>query len=320
MAIAQRIQTAFRRLLPWVSLATGVWSAFFQIRTWEEVHWIGWVLAGTWAAAIALGMLESRWRAHGESRRTRALRFCLDLASQNGAQEVLFFVLPFWIRSTTFLSPNGPFTILLIVLGASTVIDPLYLNRILHHPFRRILFKSILLFAGLDFLLVALTPFPTVECALMAGASSGAIGGLGFAAGRARGLLWGGLAGLALAGLLRNALAPVPLHLVDPVLCSGVRDHQPLDTLETVDLGSEAWFWTPVFAPPGRTDSVRHVWTNDDRQVASVILPLRGGREQGFRTWSSSRQVAHRPGSARVEVRLLDGQLLGRRTFTIAPR
>jgi hypothetical protein len=320
VADAQRIQTVFRRLLPWVSLGTGIWSAFFQTRTWEEVHWIGWVLAGTWASAVALGWLETRWRTHGETRRARILRFGLDLASQNGSQEVLFFVLPFWIRSTTFLSPNGPFTILLIALGAITVIDPIYLDRILRHPFRRILFKSILLFAGLDFLLVALTPFPTVECALMAGATSGAIGGLGLASGRARGLIWGGLAGLALAGLLRNALAPVPLHLVDPVLCSGVRDHQPLDTLETVGQGSEAWFWTPVFAPPGRTDSVRHVWTFEDRQVASILLPLRGGRERGFRTWSSSRQVTHRPGSAHVEVRLLDGQLLGRRTFDVRPR
>jgi len=318
--IPDRIQDGIRRFFPWASLAFGIWSAFFQIRSWEEVHWLGWVLAGTWAAALLLGRLDAHWSTRRASRLSGALRWILGSLSQNGAQEVLFFVLPFWIRSTTFLSPNGPFTILLILLGAITLVDPLYLKQVLGHPIRRILFKSVLLFAGLDFLLVALTRFSTVECALMAAATSGAVGGLGLASGRARGLLWGGLAGLSLAGVLHDALAPVPLHLVDPVLCSGVRDHQPVDSLDEVPQGSEAWFWTPVFAPPGRTDSVRHVWTFEGRQAASVVLPLRGGREQGFRTWSSSRQVALRPGSAQVEVRLLDGQLLGRRSFDVAPR
>ena len=297
----------------------GVWSAFFQSRTWDEVHWIGWVLGATWAAAIVLGRLEARWRAR-TSRHSFAIRWILGMLSQNGAQEVLFFVLPFWIRSTTFSSSNAPFTVLLIGLAAVTVIDPLYLDRVLGHPRRRTLFKSILLFAGLDFLLVALTGFSTVECALMAAATSGAVAGLALSAGNPRGILWGGLTGIALAGLFRNALAPVPLHLVQPTLCSGVRAHQPLDTLRSVPVRSEAWFWTPVFAPPGRTDSVRHVWTFEGRQVASVVLPLRGGREGGFRTWSSSRQVTLHPGTAQVEVRLLDGQLLGRRTFEITPR
>ncbi len=298
----------------------GVWSAFFQSRTWNEVHWIGWVLGGTWATALLLGRLESRWRAHPPTRLSLAVRWILGMLSQNGAQEVLFFVLPFWIRSTTFSSSNAPFTVLLVALAAITVIDPLYLDSVLGHPRRRTLFKSLLLFAGLDFLLVALTGRSTVECALMAAAASGAVAGLGLSAGNPRGILWGGLTGLALVGMFRNALAPVPLHLVKPTLCSGVHAHQPLDTLSSVPIGSEAWFWTPVFAPPGRTDSVRHVWTFEGRQVASVVLPLRGGREDGFRTWSSSRQVALHPGTARIEVRLLDGQLLGRRTFEITPR
>lgn len=305
--------------MPWISLGTGVWSAFLQSRTWDEVHWIGWMLAAAWGSAAILGLVESRLPTDHPSRIGSGVRLLLGLVSQNASQEALFFVLPFWIRSTTFLSENGPFTVLLVCLGAATLYDPLYLGAILPHRSRRTLFKALLLFAGLDFLLAALTSRSTIECTAIAGAWSGAVAGLGFSRWKARGLLWGSLAGLALAWTGRNAIAPVPLYLNHPVLCSGIEDLAPRDTLASVPARSEAWYWTPIFAPPGRTDSVRHEWSRDGEPCASVLLPLQGGRKDGFRTWSSSRLVASRPGDGSIEVRLQDGQLLGRTSFEIEP-
>jgi len=304
--------------MPWVSLAMGIWSAFLKDRTWREVHWIGWMLAAAWVSASLLGFAEAHLRPRS-NRMAGIVGYLLALVSQSGSQEVLFFVLPFWVRSTTFLSANGPFTVALLMLGAATLYDPLYLRGILAHPRRRALFKSLLLFAGLDFLLTALTSRSTVECALMAGGWSGAVAGLGLLRGAPRGILWGSLLGIALAWVGRDAIAPVPLYLNGPVLCTQVRGYLPIDTVEVFPARSEAWFWTPVFAPPGRTDSVRHEWSRDGEHFASVLLPLHGGRKDGFRTWSNSRLVALQPGSARIEVRLQDGQLLGRHSFDIVP-
>jgi len=318
--LTERHKSLVRRGFIGFSLLGGLWSAFFQARTWSEVHWIGWMLAAAWGLSLVIALLDRlRARAGTPPRLVSGARVLAEIAAQNSAQEVLFFVLPFWIRSTTFTSANALFTILLIALAAATLYDPWYLNGILYRPRRHSIFRSLLLFAGLDFLLPVLTSHSTVECAIVAGAWSGASAGLGLARRPARGILWGGIAGLLVAWCFHDWIAPVPLHINHPILCSAIRAHEPVDTLESVPTGSEAWFWTPVFAPPGRSDSVIHEWSRDGKVVAAVLLPLHGGRENGFRTWSSSRMVANAPGSARVEVRLKDGQLLGRHTFEIEP-
>lgn len=313
----ERHRALARNAFVGISLLCGLWSAFFASRSWEEVHWIGWLLAIAWGASALVPPLV---RLAGDAPPTHpaaAFRWLVSVAAQNSSQEVLFFVLPFWIRSTTFTSSNAAFTLLLLATAAATLFDPLYLGRIVALQRRNALFRALVLFAGLDFLLPAITARSTVECAILAGAWSGASAGFGLARRSARGLLWGGIAGLLLAWTAHDAIAPVPLHLRHPVLCSGVLDHAPVDTLSEVSRGSEPSFWTPVFAPPGRTDSVIHEWHRDGRVVATVRLPLSGGREKGFRTWSTSRCVATRPGAALVEVRLADGQLLGRRRFSV---
>lgn len=318
MILTERHKTILRRGFAAFSLVAGLYSAFFTARTWSEVHWIGWLLAAAWALSLAFPVLDRlRSRAGAPPLLLFGARSLAEIAAQNSAQEVLFFVLPFWIRSTTFSSWNALFTIVLLGMAAATLYDPLYLGAILARPRRHAVFRSLLLFAGLDFLLPVLTSRSTVECAILAGAWSGASAGLGLARRPARGILWGGIAGLLAVWLFQGGIAPVPLHVDRPVLCSGIRDHEPSDTLASVAAGDEAWFWTPIFAPPGRTDSVVHEWSRDGDVVARIVLPLRGGREAGFRTWSSSRKVAISPGSARIEVRLKDGQLLGRRDFEV---
>lgn len=318
MNLTERHKILFRRGCVAFSLVAGLYSAFFTARTWSEVHWIGWFLAAAWSLSFAFPILD-RLRSRGGTPTLLLFgaRSLAEIAAQNSAQEVLFFVLPFWIRSTTFSSCNASFTIVLLAMAAATLYDPFYLGAIVAHPRRHAVFRSLLLFAGLDFLLPVLTSRSTVECAILAGAWSGASAGLGLARRPARGILWGGIAGLFAAWALQGGIAPVPLHVDHPILCSGIRDHDPKDTLATVPPGDEAWFWTPVFGPPGRTDSVIHVWSRDGDVVARIVLPLHGGRERGFRTWSSSRKVASSPGRARVEVRLKDGQLLGRQDFEV---
>jgi len=64
------------------------------------------------------------------------------------------------------------------------------------------------------------------------------------------------------------------------------------------------------------------VWTRNGAVVARIPLsPVRGGRADGFRTWS--RRTGLRPplaGRYRVDVVTASGQLIGRLRFTVTPR
>jgi hypothetical protein len=64
------------------------------------------------------------------------------------------------------------------------------------------------------------------------------------------------------------------------------------------------------------------VWWRDHEQVAYVDLPtpVRGGRLQGFRTYSTYTDL--KPpvaGRYRVDVVTASGQLIGRLRFTVTP-
>jgi hypothetical protein len=79
--------------------------------------------------------------------------------------------------------------------------------------------------------------------------------------------------------------------------------------------------YTAVYAPAGLRQPIEHVWWKDGRLVGSVPLsPVRGGRKEGFRTYS--RKTDLQPpyeGRYRVDVVTASGQLIGRLRFTVTP-
>lgn len=294
---------------PWISLASGIWSAFFVVRRYEQARRVGWLLLVAWAMFGVVALLRRR---RGQGRLERGAEFAAAWIGQSAAQEILFFTLPFWIRSTTWTSRNAPFTVLLVLVALTVAIDPIY-RRILSNLRVAAVHKSLVQFAALGFLLPVLRGAPTQGALALAGALAGGIAAL--AAGLRRpflSALVGGFAGAALVVSGAAWIAPVPLRLEDPVLCSRVDGRLPVDTLETVRRGSEVWAWTPVFAPEGYRDDLLHVWHRDGREIARVPLRLEGGRKEGFRTWSSSRFVATTPGSLRLDVLNGAGQVVGR--------
>jgi hypothetical protein len=79
--------------------------------------------------------------------------------------------------------------------------------------------------------------------------------------------------------------------------------------------------YTAVYAPAGLRQPIEHVWWKDGQLLGRVPLsPLRGGRKEGFRTYS--RKIDLKPpyeGRYRVDVMTVSGQLIGRLRFTIIP-
>lgn len=324
--LAIQESTAFRwlrstaiRLMPWISLALGLWSAFGFVRRYEQAKTVAWMLAGAWLVAFVLASLRwwaarrrdpSRWIGFGD--------YALVWTAQNLSQEILFFVIPFWVRSTTWSSRNAVFTSLLFALAATTLFDPIYFGKIAARTRLLLLHKALVAFAGLAFVVPALAGAHTAEALAVSGCMAGATAALAVGGRRRiRAAVWGGIVGAFAALAASGWIAPVPLRVESGVFATGVHGRIPSDTISCAEAGMELWAWTPVFAPAGLSDTIVHRWYRDDRLLAEVPLVLHGGRKEGFRTWSSSRRAANGPGRVRLDVSTAGGQLVGRMTIPV---
>ena len=85
--------------------------------------------------------------------------------------------------------------------------------------------------------------------------------------------------------------------------------------------GKPVYFLSSVFAPTGLRTDIVHIWQYFDVKdkawtIANTItIPIIGGRDDGFRTYSVKEKLF--PGTWRVDVATPRGQLLGRFTFEL---
>ena len=94
---------------------------------------------------------------------------------------------------------------------------------------------------------------------------------------------------------------------------------------ETIHLvsGSPAYVYTAIFAPARINTPIVHKWQYYDasskKWIDSSVIPLsiKGGREEGFRTFSYKSNL--KPGRWRVSVDTATGQTIGRLVFLIEP-
>ncbi|PKL39576.1 MAG: hypothetical protein CVV44_04965 [Spirochaetae bacterium HGW-Spirochaetae-1] len=117
----------------------------------------------------------------------------------------------------------------------------------------------------------------------------------------------------------RSIIPPVPLRLMSTTAATGVADNNPLEPFRVLEYDSprEIYFFTSVFAPRGLRDDISHVWYRNEKKLFSVTLKdIRGGRRRGFRTWS--RHLAlEGAGVYTVEVWNGGGQFLGKGSFVL---
>lgn len=87
--------------------------------------------------------------------------------------------------------------------------------------------------------------------------------------------------------------------------------------------GDSAYVYTAVFSPPALNLTIIHEWQLYDAlnkrwiTQSRIPLPVIGGRESGFRTYSVQSNLS--PGKWRVNVETQQGQVIGRVRFEIVP-
>src|SRR5262249_60121511 len=96
----------------------------------------------------------------------------------------------------------------------------------------------------------------------------------------------------------RAVVPPAPLFLARSVAARTVTDLTPVDVIQGVVPAATVAEWgglaayTSVYAPGGLRQAVQHVWSKNGVPIARIPLsPVRGGRAEGFRTYSVTRNL-----------------------------
>ncbi len=96
------------------------------------------------------------------------------------------------------------------------------------------------------------------------------------------------------------------------VICSGVSNHEPTDSLSAVPSSvGKVFFFTEITGLEGKT--ITHRWMKDGAKVADVRISVASNRYRCH----SSRSVAGKSGNWTVQVLNEDGDTLVERTFTV---
>jgi hypothetical protein len=266
-----------------------------------------------------------------EARGGRLVVGAAEYLLQTLCHGLFLFVLPAYYAATTLTSANSALLLLLAAAALLTTIDPWYRTVIHPRPWLRAVVLWLAMFAGLNVAVALLGARPIAAAVGAAGLAALALAPML----RRPGATWleaGSRAAIAAAVAMTvvwsypEAVPPAPMFLARAVAARDVADLLPLDAVAgTLDASMAARWgslaaYTAIYAPAGMRQPIEHVWYRNGVPVATIaLMPIMGGRREGFRTFSRHRLREPVAGRYRVDVMTTSGQLLGRLAFTITP-
>jgi hypothetical protein len=312
-----------------VSLGLGLTTLFVFRRGLPHVGWI----VGYLLLLVLLVAVVAELRQPLELQGRRRILSAADYAVQSLYHGLLLFVLPAYWASVTLDSLNALFLAGIAVGALVTAVDPWYVAIV--RP-RRWLNQALLAFSIFVALNVALPllgirPILALEGAagLTAVAMMPVFRERGASSWRRAYALSVALAVVAMTAVWfgRAAVPPAPLFVARATAARSVTMLEPVEPIESpIPAGTVAQWggiaaYTAVYAPAGLRERVEHVWWKDGRRIGRVPLsPVRGGRKEGFRTYSRKADLTPPyEGRYRVDVVTGSGQLVGRLRFTVVP-
>jgi len=332
------------RKLWWIhsayALGLGATVVAFAQKGFDHARWLAISVGAAWLLVVLFfrvhgsGKQQAHLHTSGKTK-NKVVFFAMTYALKNLYQGMLFFLLPFYWKSTTFWAKNSWFVCLLGACALLSTLDIVF-DRILFR-FRSLagVFHAVALFGCLNLVVPALFPDTRTLTSLLV---ASAIATVGFftihvnlrALGDRR---WLALAtacliaavGLAYAG--RRAIPPVPMYvshgavgtiiLADGRLGMEVRELHPdvIDKLVAI---------TDVVVPGGKGDRLIHVWRHDGHEVhratedtSRVIAPSEKGTVRLQSALGDRQLPSFLSGMWNVDVETQDGQLVGRAAFTV---
>lgn len=255
----------------------------------------------------------------------------LRYATQMVHQESLFFVLPFFIITTTWLSGQIIYTLLLIASAIISVTDPIY-NRIAARRWLYISYHAFTLFAvllatlplifklatpesyALALLISVLLSFPSLSGVLPAGKWW-----------RAPVLISVTMALCYVGWQARLWVPPATLWLTHVAVSEEIdNEHRApgvgLKTIADRRMHADGLYaYTAIRAPQGLNERIYHVWLRNGEEIDRIPIDISGGRKEGYRAWTHKRNFpAQSDGDWQVQVLTEAGQMIGRLRFHVA--
>jgi hypothetical protein len=311
------------------SLALGLLTLFVFRRGLPHVGWIvGYLLLLWFLFAVFTEVREAL-----EQRGRQIVVDAGEYALLSLCHALLLFVLPAYYASATLTSVNVVVPAGLAALALVTAVDPLYRSLIHPRAWRRHVLLALSMFAALNVALPLVGAQPILALEGSAGMAVLALtpalrrnGTVPWNKAFARAVLLACLA-MALVWYGRAVVPPAPLFLARTVAARTVTDLEPVDVIQgsvpaaTVTEWGGLAAYTAVYAPAGLRQAIRHVWSRNGVPFARIPLsPVRGGRAEGFRTYSITRNLTPPlDGRYTVDVVTASGQLIGRLRFTVTP-
>lgn len=310
------------------SLVGGLLTLFVFRRELTHVRWVIGSVLLLWLLFAVL----TQARQVLEERGRRFVITAVDYLMQTLYHGVLLFLIPVYYASSTLTSANAVFFALIVALAILATFDPWYQAVLRPLPWLGYVFFVVSIFGALNLALPLIGMPPSLSLLVSAWTS---VVALTPTVCRARRWSWSvGLTVTMLAGIAVAALAhagrawvpPAPLFLARTAITWDVAS---VDSLEPVAGAIRAEelrqrglvAYTSIFAPAGLNQAVQHVWRRDGQLVDVVNLsPVRGGRREGFRTYSRKTAFPENPaGRWTVDVVTSSGQLIGRLRFRVTP-
>ncbi len=275
-----------------------------------------------WLSSLLLPKLAKNPRL---SRRGAApLRLVVNYLNKNLYQQMLFFALPIYYASATPSSLNIVFVALVGLSALLSTLDVIYDRHLAAKRGLTAGFFAFNLFALINVMLPILWSVSnTLATRVSAVAAFLGFLTLGYPESpsfKRRAALIVASAVLILGGeeAGRSLIPPAPLRLGGVVLGAGF-DRESLSVvapLSELKTGGPARFYglASIKAPLGLRETLQHRWYLNDKLVcASPFYSVVGGREAGFRLWTSCTFASiPRGAELRLDLRTEGGQLVGR--------
>jgi hypothetical protein len=337
----RRFLVAHGRKLWWLhsahALALGTGVVAFARKGFEHARWLAVSLGLAWLLVVLLFRIRGTpWQSPAfgaNDPRTRVRFYVMTYALKNLYQGMLFFLLPFYWKSTTMDAQNGWFVVLLAGCAVVSTLDLVFDRVLMRWRALASLFHGIALFACLNLVIPALFPDTRTLWSLLGAATFAVVSfwTLHVTVPQLKRRITMALfaislvAGVGIVYAGRVAIPPVPMY----VSSAGVGPEQLADgrlAMEVKTLHPEAIqeliAVTDVVVPGGKGDRLRHVWRHEGHEVHRTTEETsRVDGPKGIVRLRSSLSGRDLPtallGSWCVDVETDDGQLVGRTEFDV---
>ncbi len=324
------------------AMGLGITVVAFAQKGFGHARWLAASASAAWLLVILFFRLfgSGREQSYEHAAPKVRLRFlAMTYALKNLYQGMLFFLLPFYWKSTTFSSPNAWFVLLLGACALLSTLDIVF-DRVVF-KFRAIasIFHGVALFGCLVLTVPALLPDTRTLLSLL---SAAAITVLAFWTihvdlAMLRSRVWVTLFGATLVGAVsvayagRTAIPPVPMYVahgaVGSIMLPDGRLGMEVRVLHS-SVVDKLIAISDVVVPGGKGDRLLHVWRHNGHEVhratedTTRVTGEADSPDQGtirLRSALTDRQLPARLlGDWSVDVETQDGQLVGRVSFTVA--